>query len=110
MVCLKKFGEWYQKTNKTEDTNKLTLLSFKIIAICKSCAFHDDLQAGTQKDVHPPSSPDLAPVSARSGGYGGLLLLLPLSLQPGVTFGLLNNVLPFFLSVTIVFHLLTPST
>jgi hypothetical protein len=29
----KKFGEWYQKSNKTEDTNKLTLLAFKIIAI-----------------------------------------------------------------------------
>jgi hypothetical protein len=29
----KKFGEWYQKTNKREDTNKLTLLAFKIIAI-----------------------------------------------------------------------------
>jgi hypothetical protein len=29
----KKFGESYQKTNKTEDTNKLTLLAFKIIAI-----------------------------------------------------------------------------
>jgi hypothetical protein len=29
----KKFGEWYQKTNKTEDTNILTLLAFKIIAI-----------------------------------------------------------------------------
>jgi hypothetical protein len=29
----KKFGEWYQKTNKTEDTNKLTVLAFKIIAI-----------------------------------------------------------------------------
>jgi hypothetical protein len=29
----KKFGEWYHKTNKTEDTNKLTLLAFKIIAI-----------------------------------------------------------------------------
>jgi hypothetical protein len=29
----KKFGEWYQKTNKTEDEIKLTLLSFKIIAI-----------------------------------------------------------------------------
>jgi hypothetical protein len=29
----KKFGEWYQKTNKTEDTNKLTLLAVKIIAI-----------------------------------------------------------------------------
>jgi hypothetical protein len=23
----KNFGEWYQKTNKTEDTNKLTLLA-----------------------------------------------------------------------------------
>jgi hypothetical protein len=29
----KKFGEWYQKANKTEDTNKLTLLAFRIIAI-----------------------------------------------------------------------------
>jgi hypothetical protein len=29
----KKFSEWYQKTNKTEDTNKLTLVAFKIIAI-----------------------------------------------------------------------------
>jgi hypothetical protein len=28
-----KFGEWYQKTNKTENTNKLTLLTFKIIVI-----------------------------------------------------------------------------
>jgi len=32
----KKFGEWYQKTNKTEDTNKLTLLAFKIIAILRN--------------------------------------------------------------------------
>jgi hypothetical protein len=29
----KKFSEWYQKTNKTEDTNKFTLLAFKIITI-----------------------------------------------------------------------------
>jgi hypothetical protein len=29
----KKLGEWYQKTNKTEDTKILTLLAFKIIAI-----------------------------------------------------------------------------
>jgi hypothetical protein len=29
----KTFGEWYHKTNKTEDTDKLTLLAFKIIAI-----------------------------------------------------------------------------
>jgi hypothetical protein len=27
------FGEWYQKTNKTEDKNKLTFLALKIIAI-----------------------------------------------------------------------------
>jgi hypothetical protein len=29
----KTFGEWYQKTNKTEYTNKLTFLDFKIIII-----------------------------------------------------------------------------
>jgi hypothetical protein len=29
----KQFGEWYQKTNTTGDTNKLTLLAFKIIVI-----------------------------------------------------------------------------
>jgi hypothetical protein len=29
----KTFGGWYEKTNKTENTNKLTLLAFKIIAI-----------------------------------------------------------------------------
>jgi hypothetical protein len=29
----KKFGEWYQKTNKTEDTNTFSLFAFKIIAI-----------------------------------------------------------------------------
>ena len=95
----KKFGEWYQKTNKTEDTNKVTLLVFKIIAIlhntlltmviklletvskglfrnrsqnrcytfldcrhvCKTCAFHDALPAGKQKDS----------AGARSGEYGG---------------------------------------
>jgi hypothetical protein len=99
----KKFGEWFQKTNKTEDTNKLTLLAFKIIAIlhntllemfiklletvstglfrnrsqnrchtfldsrhvCKTCGFHDALQAGKQKEDHPPYSPVLAP----AGGY-----------------------------------------
>jgi hypothetical protein len=35
VVCgvSKNFGEWYQNTNETEDTNKLTLLFFKIMAI-----------------------------------------------------------------------------
>jgi hypothetical protein len=29
--------------------------------VCKTCAFHDALRAGKQKEVHPPYSPDLAP-------------------------------------------------
>jgi hypothetical protein len=33
------FGEWYQKTNKTEDTNTLTLLASKIIAILYNTRF-----------------------------------------------------------------------
>jgi hypothetical protein len=104
----KKFGEWYQKTNKTEYTNKLTLLNFKIIAIlhntllatfinlletvskglfrnrsqnrchtfldcrhvCKTCTFHDALQAEKQKEMHPPYSPDPVPAGAGSGEYG----------------------------------------
>jgi hypothetical protein len=41
--------------------------------VCKMCAFHDALQAGKQKEVHPPYSPDLAPAGARSGEYSGLL-------------------------------------
>jgi hypothetical protein len=32
------------------------------------------------------------------------LLLLPLALQPAVGFGLSNNILPFFLSVTNSLH------
>jgi hypothetical protein len=28
---------------------------------CKTCTFHDALQAGKQKEVHPPYSPGLAP-------------------------------------------------
>jgi hypothetical protein len=32
----RKLGDWYQKTNKTEDINKLTLLVFKIITILHS--------------------------------------------------------------------------
>jgi hypothetical protein len=29
--------------------------------VCKTCAFHHALQAGNQKEVYPPYSPDLAP-------------------------------------------------
>jgi hypothetical protein len=32
----KNFGEWYKKTSKTEDTNKLTSLVFKIISILQN--------------------------------------------------------------------------
>jgi hypothetical protein len=38
------FGKWYQKTNKTEDTNKLTLLAFKIIVTLQ--AFEDGPDRG----------------------------------------------------------------
>jgi hypothetical protein len=56
----KKFGEWYQKTNKTEDTNKLTLLVFKIIAI-----LHNTLLATFIKLL------ETVPAGGRSGEYGG---------------------------------------
>jgi hypothetical protein len=59
------FGEWYQKTNKKEDTNKLTSLAFKIIAI-----LHNTLLATFIKLLES-YSPDLAPAGARSGEYGG---------------------------------------
>jgi hypothetical protein len=52
----KRFVEWYHKTNKTEDTNKLILLAFKIIAILHKT----------------PYSPDVAPAGVRSEEYGGL--------------------------------------
>jgi hypothetical protein len=35
--------------------------------VCKTCAFHDALQAEKQKEVHPLYSPDLAPACVRSG-------------------------------------------
>jgi hypothetical protein len=35
----KMFGEWYQKTNKTEDTNKLTLLANKVKIFVSSVLF-----------------------------------------------------------------------
>jgi hypothetical protein len=37
---------------------------------CKTCVFHEALQAGKQKEVHLPYPPDLAPADARSGEYG----------------------------------------
>jgi hypothetical protein len=33
--------------------------------VCKPCAFHDVLQAGKQKEVHPPYSTDLAPAGLK---------------------------------------------
>jgi hypothetical protein len=41
----KTLGEWYQKTNKTEHTNKLTLLAFKRKLSAKAKeAFADSFQ------------------------------------------------------------------
>jgi hypothetical protein len=43
--------------------------------VCKICAFHNALQVGKQKEVHPPYSPDLVPAGARSGQYGVCFLV-----------------------------------
>jgi hypothetical protein len=45
--------------------------------VSKTCAFYDSFQAGKEKEVHPPYSPDLAPAGARSGEYGGLFSVSP---------------------------------
>jgi hypothetical protein len=42
----KTFGEWYQKTNKTEDTNKLTSMAFadsfqELYERCQPCVVKD---------------------------------------------------------------------
>jgi hypothetical protein len=37
--------------------------------VSKTCAFHDALQAGKQKEVHPLYFPDLVPAVARLGEY-----------------------------------------
>jgi hypothetical protein len=112
------------ENKQNKNTNKLTLLAFKIIAIlhntlvatfiklletvskglvrnlsqnrchtlldclhvCKTCAFHDALQAGKQKEVHPQYSPDLAPAGARSGEYGAVRTTPLYSTRPSTVF------------------------
>jgi hypothetical protein len=69
----KKFGEWYQKTNKTEDTNKLTLLAFKIIAILHNTllATFIKLLETVSKGLFRNRSHNVASAGATSGEYGG---------------------------------------
>jgi hypothetical protein len=68
----KKFGEWYQKTNKTEDTKKLKLLVFKKFAI-----LHNTLLATFIKLLETVIKGLCTPLiwrpQAPSGEYGGLL-------------------------------------
>jgi hypothetical protein len=45
--------------------------------VCKTCAFHDALQAGKQKEVHPPCSPDLAPAGAIQERVAAVLQSIP---------------------------------
>jgi hypothetical protein len=59
----KKFGEWYQKTNKTEDTNKLTLLAFKINVI-----LHNTAGACGLLSVSPPEEHNERRMFCRRGG------------------------------------------
>jgi hypothetical protein len=71
----KKFGEWYQKTNKTEDTNKLTLLAFKIIAILQNILLATFIKL--LETVSKVLFRNRSPAGARSGEYGGLLSVSP---------------------------------
>jgi hypothetical protein len=54
----KTFGEWYQKTNKTEDTNKLALLEFKIIAILHNTRLATFIDRRTTSDNNVNNSGD----------------------------------------------------
>jgi hypothetical protein len=69
----KKFGERYQKTNRIEDTNKLTSLAFKIIAILQNTLLARiiKLLETVSKGLfrNQSYSPDLAPAGARTGEY-----------------------------------------
>jgi hypothetical protein len=77
----KKFGEWYQKTNKTEDTNKLNLMAFKIIVILHNtvlAAFIKLLETVSKCLFRYRSQKRCqAPVGDRSGEYGGLPSVSP---------------------------------
>jgi hypothetical protein len=68
----KKFGEWYQKTNKTEDTNKLTLLDFKITAILRNTllakAQNQGSTVGGLLSVSPPEEHHERRTFCRRGG------------------------------------------
>jgi hypothetical protein len=84
------FGECFQKTNKTEDTNKLTLLAYKIIAILHNTLLATfinfwKLSAKASLGIDhrttvtrfwiaatfgKPCSPDLTSAGTRSGEYG----------------------------------------
>jgi hypothetical protein len=62
----KKFGKWYQKTNK------LTLLAFKIIAI-----LHNTLLATFINILGTVSKGLFTLAGARSGDYGGCTFCFP---------------------------------
>jgi hypothetical protein len=65
----KTFGEWSQKTNKTEDTSKLTLFEFKIIAILQNTLLANFIKL--LETVSKYFFRNLAPAAAISGEYGG---------------------------------------
>jgi hypothetical protein len=67
VVCLKISVNGTRK-QKTEDTNKLTLLTPLV---------PENKQNRRYKQINFINSPDLAPAGARSGEYGGLLCVFP---------------------------------
>jgi hypothetical protein len=59
----KTFGEWYQKTNKAEDTNKLNLLAFKTIAILHNTLLATFIKFLETVSKGPSTYGDLIPTS-----------------------------------------------
>jgi hypothetical protein len=49
----KKFVEWYQEKNKKEDTNKLTILAFKMILILHNTMLATSINASGKCQERP---------------------------------------------------------
>jgi hypothetical protein len=52
--AFKKFGEWYQEKNKKEDTNKITVLAFKMVLNLQNTMLATFIKASGKCQERPP--------------------------------------------------------